>query len=82
MSVNMTIKNIPSELYDKLKDRAARNRRSLNGEVIYCLESMFANHRVDADEFLARIEALHQRVSDAPPLTDEFLRKAREEGRP
>ena len=33
-------------------------------------------------EARARIEALRNRVSDARPLTEEFLRKAKEEGRP
>ena len=82
MPVNMTIKNIPTELYDKLKESASRNRRSLNGEVIYCLENMFASHRADPDAFLARLATLRARVSDAPLLTDQIIRKAKEEGRP
>ncbi len=82
MPVNMTIKNIPTELYDKLKESASRNRRSLNGEVIYCLENMFASHPTDPDAFLARLAILRARVSDAPLLTDKIIRKAREEGRP
>lgn len=31
---NLTIRNLPDELYASLKERAKRNRRSLNQEVI------------------------------------------------
>ena len=34
----MTIKNIPDELYEELKQRAAANRRSINNEVIVLIE--------------------------------------------
>lgn len=30
----ITLKNVPDELYQRLKEEAARNRRSLNQEVI------------------------------------------------
>ena len=46
------------------------------------LKARAVAHRQRVEKMLARIEALRNRVSDAPPLTDEFLRKAKEEGRP
>lgn len=80
MAVDVTIKNIPPKLYEKLKARAAAHHRSVNSEVINCLDEVLNPQRVE--KMLARIEELRNRVSDAPPLTDEFLRKAKEEGRP
>ncbi len=35
----LTLKNVPDELYDALKARAARNRRGLNQEAIVQLAS-------------------------------------------
>lgn len=77
----MTIKNIPLNLYERLKQNALDRRRSLNNEVIFCLEQALRSRRMDTVTILARIESLQERVT-LPLLTDEILRKAKEEGRP
>jgi hypothetical protein len=41
----MTIKGIPSETHRALKKRAAVNRRSLNNEIIFTLETMLGGAR-------------------------------------
>jgi plasmid stability protein len=38
MPVNITIKGIPDDLHRKLKESAARNRRSLNSEILMKIE--------------------------------------------
>ena len=35
---SITLKDVPVELRQALKQRALRNRRSLNQELLYCLE--------------------------------------------
>ncbi len=40
MAVNLSIKNVPDELAAQLKARAARNHRSLQGELMAILESV------------------------------------------
>ena len=82
MTINVTIENMPPKLYEKLKMRTAAHRRSVNSEVIGCLEEILIHQRVSTEELLKRLEELRNRVSDAPPLTDELLRKAKEKGRP
>lgn len=82
LAINVTIKNMPPKLYEKLKVRAAAHRRSMNSEVIGCLEEVLIRQRESTEELLKKLEELRNRVSDAPPLTDEFLREAKEEGRP
>ena len=77
----LTVKNIPEELYEKIKQRAKSHNRSVNREIIVCIHEAVESRRVDPGAFLARIEALHDRMA-APPLTDEMLRQARTEGRP
>ncbi|MFO1409028.1 MAG: hypothetical protein U1F06_01425 [Steroidobacteraceae bacterium] len=42
MPVTLTLKNIPDDLYARLKAAASEHRRSLNGEAIVCLESALA----------------------------------------
>ena len=77
---SLTIKNIPESLYERLKETAARNRRSMNSEVIHLLERTLGAHAVDPDALLPRVRAVRER-GGAPYLTDDALRAARDEGR-
>jgi plasmid stability protein len=38
MTVTLSIKNVPEELAQRLKERAARNHRSLQGELMAIIE--------------------------------------------
>ncbi len=78
---NLTLKNIPDDLYARLKERAARHHRSLNSEILVSLEKVFRSVRVEPEEFLARLDGLHRQL-DVSPLTDEILQRAKNEGRP
>ena len=80
----LTIKNMPEALYRRLKARAAAHRRSLNSEILVCLEGAMAAELVDAAEArarLARTDALRKRLR-VPPLTEATLRAAKAAGRP
>ena len=77
----LTIKNIPSKLHERLKKSANEHHRSLNGEVIFRLEQGLRGRLVDPEAFLIRVEALQKQIT-LPPLTEEVLRRAKEEGRP
>jgi antitoxin FitA len=50
---NVTIKNIPDELYEQLKQRAALHRRSINSEVIVCLEHALHGTKIDSQALLS-----------------------------
>jgi len=41
----LTIRNVPDDLYAKLKTSAAERRRSVNSEVIECLRVALASRR-------------------------------------
>ena len=77
----ITIKNIPDDLYEDLKQTANLHRRSINNEVIYCIEQTVHSRQIDPEEYLHRVESLRKRIK-VPPLTDALLRQAKEEGRP
>ena len=76
----ITLKNIPEKLYARIKDSAKRNHRSINSEILFCLESSMGARKIDPESFISRIEALNRDL-DLPPLNEAFLRQAREEGR-
>ena len=72
----LTIKSIPTELYDRLKASAASHRRSLNSEILVCLERALLSERLDPAAQLARADALRERAA-LTPVTDALLGEAR-----
>ena len=77
----ITIKNIPDELYARLRESAEMNRRSINSEVIVCIERGVASRRVDPEAFLERARQLREWTA-AYPIDDAGLQAAKNEGRP
>jgi plasmid stability protein len=77
----LTIKNVPQKLHRRLKQSAAEHRRSMNSEVIACLERTLMSTRIDPEEFLKRARSLRERTPHLY-VTEEDLRKAKNEGRP
>jgi plasmid stability protein len=80
LTATLTIKKVPDKLYKRLKQSAAEHRRSINGEVIACLERVLTRTRLDPQEFLERARALRERTPQLY-VTEEDLRKAKDEGR-
>ncbi|PSN11496.1 plasmid stability protein [filamentous cyanobacterium CCT1] len=60
MSINLTLKNIPDAVYERLKASAERHRRSLNSEAIVCLETVLLPSKISSSERLARARALRE----------------------
>ncbi|GAB6058877.1 FitA-like ribbon-helix-helix domain-containing protein [Desulfonatronum parangueonense] len=58
MPATLTLKNIPDEVYMRLRAAAAANRRSLNSEAIVCLEAALLPGKVKPGERLARAREL------------------------
>ncbi|WP_337287065.1 Arc family DNA-binding protein [Candidatus Methylomirabilis sp.] len=78
---NLTIKGIPDKLYQRLKQSASEHRRSMNREVIVCLERSLLSRRIEPGAFLAQVDALREKMA-LPPLTEKILRSAKSAGRP
>jgi plasmid stability protein len=77
----LTIKNLPDDIYHELKRRAGENRRSLNGEVVYSLEQLIKGDRARRRPTLAELRAFREQYS-LPPLSEEELDRAINQGRP
>ena len=45
----ITVKNIPDTLYDNLKQSALLNHRSINSEIIACLEKELMHKKLSTD---------------------------------
>jgi hypothetical protein len=69
----LLIKDLPPELHEKLKESAARHRRSLTKEALVLLEGALAAPKRSVEPprpFKARV-----------PVTQELLDQAKDEGR-
>lgn len=77
----LTIKNIPDELYDRLKAAAQAHHRSLNSEILYCVERTLGVRKIDVTEELAIAKALRAKTA-SHPISDTELDKAKNAGRP
>jgi hypothetical protein len=78
----VTLKNVPQELVMQLKKEARHNRRSLNQEALARLEASLVAPRRSGPETVKALRRLHRRMAGLAPLTDAFLERARNEGRP
>lgn len=76
----ITVKNIPSELYEQLKQSAKANRRSINSEIIICIERTVRSRRRTPTQTLTRARALRQKTNDHP-ITDHEFNQAKFAGR-
>lgn len=76
----ITVKNIPDTLYESLKTAARTHRRSINSELIVCLEKVLLPQKIQAQEHLAAIRALRKQIK-APVLTEDDINLAKNTGR-
>jgi plasmid stability protein len=83
MPTTLTLKNIPDEVYDRLKLAAEAHRRSLNSEAIVCLEAVLTPTRIAPGERLARARQLQAGLSIAKfRVRDIDIDTLKRQGRP
>jgi plasmid stability protein len=78
--VTLTIKNIPPELYERLKIQAKNNHRSLNGEVISLIEQALSIPPLDVKATLERTRKIRELTAHYV-ITNEELNRWKNEGR-
>jgi plasmid stability protein len=73
------IRDVPQVIVTRLKRRAKREGRSLNGEVVALLEASVAEERT-LEEVLDRMEALAKEINLSPdaPMPEELIRADRD----
>ena len=76
----VTVKNIPVEIYEKLKRAAEISHRSINSEVIACIEQAVGSREVNPDLLLANARKL-QAKTGAHPITHREFTRAKTAGR-
>jgi plasmid stability protein len=77
----ITLKNIPDDLYNQIKKSARSNRRSINSEIIMCVELALKGRKIDPEKVLAAARALRKKTRDYL-FTEKDITKAKNAGRP
>lgn len=62
--VDLSIKNVPEEVAEYLRQRAEANNRSLQGELLTILEQAFQSRPLSLDEVQKRLKDLHLETGD------------------
>ena len=58
MALSLSIKDVPEDVADALRERAARNHRSIQGELLEILEQAFRPKPFRAKELLKELQKL------------------------
>ena len=77
---NITVKNIPPELYRLLKKNAEVNRRSINSEIIVCIERALRSRRINPNDIIANARKLRTKTAGHRVVDAEIV-QAKAEGR-
>ncbi len=78
MPANITLKGIPDDVYERLRQSAGSNHRSLNSEVIACLETLLLPKKTTAVQHLAAIRAMRSKLPQGAFNHDEIDQLKRE----
>lgn len=77
MLLNLSVKNVPDDLVEKLRKRAKRHHRSLQGELMAILEEATGPTNLSLDEAEKRLRSLGFRTGDDSTAWVRELRDAR-----
>jgi len=77
--MNITVKDVPQDLHERLREVAAQSGRSLNKLILYTLEQSLRSRKIDRSGLLSRIR--RRRGDMSAWLKDDTLRAAIQEGR-
>jgi plasmid stability protein len=77
----ITVKNIPDDLYAHLKQSAGMNHRSINSEIIVCIERTLLSRRISPETVIPRAQRLREKTRKRC-ITDAEFTKAKVAGRP
>ncbi len=77
MPVNLSVKNVPDEIAEKLRNRAKRHHRSLQGELMVILEEATGPEGLSLGEAERRLSALNFKTGNDSTAWVRELRDAR-----
>ena len=77
----LTLKNIPDDLHARLKASAARNRRSLNSEILFRLEKDIQDLSRPVLDPVVHAETLRAFAARLPRVAHQHVTRYKRQGR-
>ena len=77
MAVNLSIRDVPDDWAEKLKERAKRNHRSQQGELLAILEEALRPGRLTMQEVSRKIQEMN---FSTPNESTQWIREDRDGG--
>jgi antitoxin FitA len=75
MSINVSLKNVPDEIMEKLRKRAKRHHRSLQGELMAIIEEATGFPKISVEQAESQLRALNFGTGDE---STSWLRELRD----
>ncbi|MBF0409053.1 MAG: DNA-binding protein [Candidatus Riflebacteria bacterium] len=75
----ITLKGIPPFLHVELKKRAEMNKRSLNNEILVCLESFLGFRIFEKNQYLEEVREFRKTIKSK--ITQKMIDDSKDEGR-
>jgi plasmid stability protein len=72
---SITVKNIPDDIYERLKHSAKVNHRSINREIIVIIKEAVQSKKIVSEDFLARARQIREKTADFKITDDEFTQE-------
>jgi plasmid stability protein len=79
MPTSITIRDIPDDIYEKLKKKAELHHRSVNSEVIFYLGQMVSSQPIDHEELIERAKKIKKQAKGSLSMNE--IQKAIQQGR-
>jgi antitoxin FitA len=76
----ITVRNVPDEIYQKIKQSAEISHRSINKEIIACIERAIGSHQIDPDLILSKARKSRAKTASFK-ISDEEITGAKNTGR-
>jgi antitoxin FitA len=78
--VAVTLKNVPVEIYERVKQNAKANHRSINNELIAIIEQAVMSQPLDVKAWLEKARQLRE-ITAHYVISDEELTSLKNQGR-
>jgi len=76
---NITVRNIPERIHKRLKERTKYTHRSINSEIIACLEEALFTNKLEVERILAKSKEISYSLNF--DITLDELEEAKSYGR-
>lgn len=77
MPINVSLKNVPDEIMERLRQRAKTNHRSVQGELMAILEEATISNKLSLEQAESRLKGLKLETGNDSTTWIRELRNAR-----